>query len=39
MKTRIIAGAGIVGVLLAVLFLAPTWVGAIFVGLMSALGL
>jgi phosphatidate cytidylyltransferase len=38
MKTRIIAGAGIVGVLLAVLFLAPTWVGAIFVGLMSAMG-
>ena len=38
MKTRIIAGVGIVGVLLAVLFLAPGWVAAVFVGLTAALG-
>ena len=37
MKTRILAGAAIVGVLLAVLFLAPGWISAIFVGLMTAL--
>lgn len=38
MKTRILAGAGIVVVLLAVLFLAPTWISAIFVGAMAAIG-
>ena len=37
MKTRILAGAAIVVVLLSVLFLAPTWISAIFVGLMAAL--
>lgn len=36
MKTRILAGAAIVVVLLAVLFLAPTYIAAIFVGWMSA---
>lgn len=36
MKTRIIAGAAIVVVLLAVLFLAPAWLSMIFVGIMSA---
>lgn len=37
MKTRIIAGAAIVVVLLAVLFFAPVWVSAIFVGAMCAI--
>lgn len=37
MKTRILAGAGIVVVLLAVLFFAPNWIAALFVGLMTAI--
>ena len=37
MKTRIIAGAAVVAVLLAVLILAPAWVAAIFMGLVSAI--
>ena len=36
MKTRILAGAAIVIVLLSVLIFAPVWVSAVFVGLMSA---
>ena len=37
MKTRILAGAGIVVVLLAVLFFAPNWIAALFVGLMMSI--
>ena len=37
MKTRIIAGIAIVVVLLAVLFFAPAWIAATFVGLMAAI--
>lgn len=37
MKTRIIAGAAIVVVLLAVLFFAPIWLAVIFVGAMCAI--
>lgn len=37
MKTRIIAGAAIVVVLLAVLFLAPVWLAMIFVGATCAI--
>lgn len=37
MKTRIIAGAAIIVVLLAVLIFAPQWVAAIFVGVLASL--
>ena len=37
MKTRILAGAGIVVVLLAVLFFAPNWIAVLFVGLMMSI--
>lgn len=37
MKTRIIAGAAVVVVLLAVLIFAPQWIAAVFVGLLAAL--
>ena len=37
MKTRILAGAGIVVVLLAVLFFAPNWIAALFVGMMTSI--
>ena len=36
MKTRILAGAAVVAVLLAVLFLAPGWIAAVFVGVMAS---
>ena len=37
MKTRIIAGAAVVVVLLAVLIFAPQWIAAVFVGLLASM--